>query len=154
MASHPIVINVINNPVGVPASEDGVMMMFVKGVAIGSTLALDTPYLLTKLADATALGITAAADVANGTALWYQINKFYNGGLNDGCLLWLVVTTISTNPYATYVTSDTFLNSVRYTAQSDPLQRAKMLGFCYEMPAASQSDADFPVDVTNLVSAL
>lgn len=154
MANHPIVIGVINNPVGVPASQDGVMMLVVKGVAIGSTLALDTPYLLTKLADATALGITAALDITNGTALFYQVNKFYNGGLNDGCLLWLVVTAISTNPYATYVTGSVFLNAVRYTAHSNPLQRAKMIGFCYEMPAATQSGADFPVDVTNLITAL
>eukprot|EP01037_Dinobryon_pediforme_P011472 gene11472-11568_t len=135
----PKIINVINQSVGVPASEDGVMMMFIKGVAIGDTLALDTPYLLTKMADVTALGITEALDITNGTALWYQLNKFYNGGLNDGALCWLVVTAIANNPYATY---------------ADYTQRAKMLGFCYEMPSATQSAADFPADVTATILAL
>lgn len=154
MASHPIKITVINNPVGAPASADGVMMMFVKGVAIGSTLALDTAYLLSKLADATALGITAAADLTNGTAVFQQVNEFYDGGLNDGCLLWLVVTAIGSNPYATYVAGSTFANLVRYTAQANPLNRAKMIGLCYEVPTATQSGADFPADVLATVLAL
>ena len=152
--NHPIVINVINQTVGVPADSDGVIMLFVKGVAIGGTLALDTPYLLSKMADVTALGITAAADITNGTALFYQLNKFYNGGLNDGALCWLVVTAIAANPYATYVTGNTFLNLVRYTGQANYANRAKMLGFCYEMPSATQSAADFPADVTATILAL
>jgi hypothetical protein len=154
MASHPIQETVLNQVVGVPASEDGVMMIFCKGVAIGETLALETPYLLSKYADVTALGITAALDATNGTALWYQLNKFYNNGQNDGVLCWLVVTAIADNPYATYITTDTFFNHVRYTAQADPTERAKILGFCYEMPAATQSGADFPADVTATVLAL
>lgn len=152
--NHPINETVINQVVGVPASEDGVIMLFVKGVAIGSTLALDTAYLLSKYADVAALGITQALDVTNSTALWYQLNKFYNNGDNDGVLCWLVVTAISTNPYATYVTGNTFLNLVRSTKNADIAQRAKILGFCYEMPAATQAGADFPADVTATILAL
>lgn len=149
---HNININVINNPVGQPPSADGVMMMFIKGFAIGNTLALDTPYLLSKLADAVALGMSLNFDEVNNVAMYQQISDFYNGGVNDGALLWVVVTAVAANPYATYVQSATFANLVRFTAMSNPLNRAKMIGLCYEVPQTLQSAADFPVDVTNTVT--
>lgn len=148
---HTININVINNAVGVASSSDGVMMMFIKGFAIGNTLALDTPYLLSKLADGVALGLSAAFDEANSVAMFQQVNEFYDEGVNDGALLWVVFTAVANNPFATYVGSNTFDNLVRYTAIANPANRAKMIGLCYEVPQSQQSIADFPVDVTNTI---
>jgi len=153
MASHPIKISVINNVAGVTPSSDGVMMMFIHATAIGSTFALDTPYLLTKLADATALGITAANDATNAIALFQQINEFYAGGNNDGLLLWVVGVNKST-AFATYVAGTTFANCVRATNASAPQNRAKMIGICYKLPTATQTAADFPADVTATITAL
>ncbi len=153
MASHNIDITVINNEVGIPASTDGVMMMFIKGYAIGSTLALDTPYLLTSLADGVALGLSVAHDEANSVAMYQQVSEFYDGGINNGAILWVVFVAVAT-PYATYVASDTFANCVRYTAQADPANRAKMIGVCYQVPTTTQTAADFPVDVTNTIPVL
>jgi len=150
---HPIKITVINDTNGQAQSSDGVMMMFIKGVAVANTLNLDQAYLLTKLADATALGINAAYDVTNGTAVYQQISEFYAES-GSGGLLWLVVTAISTNPYATYVAGNTFANLVRFTASADPANRAKMIGLCYEVPQATQSATDFPADVTATILAL
>ena len=151
--NHPINITVINSANGIPQESDGVMMIFAKGIAVQGTLMLDTPYLLTSLADLTALGITAAYDAANSTAVYQQVNEFY-AEAGTGARLWLVVTAIAANPYATYVGTETFAACIRYTAQADPANRAKMIGLCYEVPAAGQTAADFPVDVTNTLTAL
>lgn len=151
---HNINISVINNPAGAAPSSDGVMMMFVKGFAIPGKLALDTPYLLTKLADGTALGLSASYDNTNSVAMFQQVNEFYDGGANDGALLWLVVTAVASNPYATYVAGQTFQNLVRFTAQAVPANRAKMIGFCYEVPQVQQTAGDFPVDVINSIQAI
>lgn len=150
---HPINITVINDAIGIPPSEDGIMMLFLKGIAVASTLALNTAYLLSKLSDAEDLGITAAYDSTNSVAVHQQISEFYNEA-GDGALLWIVVTAVATNPYATYVASDVFKALVRYTGAADPLNRAKMIGICYEVPAATQAAADFPTDVTDTITAL
>jgi hypothetical protein len=153
MAEHLIKISVINNQTGVAPSSDGVMMMFIHATAISTTFALDTPYLLTKLADATTLGITAANDASNGIALFQQINEFYAGGTNDGLLLWIVGVTKS-QAFATYVAGTTFANCVRATSGSNPANRAKMIGICYKLPTATQSATDFPSDVPATITAL
>lgn len=153
MASHTISITEANQSNGIALSSDGVMMIFAHAVAVSSTFALDTPYLLAKLADATALGINAAYDVTNGTALFFQINEFYNGGLNDGLLLWIQGVAKST-AMATYVAGSAFSNGVRYTSANAASNRAKMLGICYKLPTATQTSADFPADVTNTITVL
>jgi hypothetical protein len=153
MAAHPIKISVINNQTGIPQSTDGIMMMFIHATAIGSTFALDTPYLLTKLADATALGITAANDATNGIALFQQVNEFYAGGTNDGLLLWIQGVAKATN-FATYVAGATFAASVRATGATTPANRAKMIGICYKLPTATQTATDFPSDVPATITAL
>ena len=153
MASHNIGITVNNTQLGIPASSDGVMMMFIRGVAIGSTLALDTLYKLTKLADGVALGLSVAIDEANNVAMFQQVNEFYDGSLNDGAVCWLVVTATS-NTFDTYVTTQTFQNLVRQTAIADPTQRAKMIGFCNTVPTTLQSATDFPADVLNAIPAI
>jgi len=153
MAEHLIKISVVNNQTGVAPSSDGVMMMFIHATAIGSTFALDTPYLLTKLADATALGITAANDATNAIALFQQINDFYAGGTNDGLLLWIQGVAKAT-AMATYVAGTAFANGVRATSASSPSNRAKMIGICYKLPTATQSATDFPADVPATITAL
>ena len=150
--NHPINIVVINNASGIPASKDGVMGLICKAVAISTTFALDTAYLISKLADLTTLGITAALDVTNNTAIYQQVSEFY-AQAGDGALLWLVGTA-KTNTFATYVAGATFSGLIRGTAAADPLNRIKMLGLCYDVPAATQSAADFPADVTATITAL
>jgi len=156
MSQHNIKITVNNAIAGTPVGSDGVMMLFIKGYAIGNTLALNTPYLLTKLDDAVALGLSAFYDEVNSVAMYQQISEFYNGGLNDGALLWVVFVPVST-AYADYVVtgpSGAFQGWVRYTALSDPANRAKMIGFCYDVPQTVGTVTDFPVDVTNTLDAL
>jgi hypothetical protein len=149
---HIIEIDVINDAVGIPQSADGIMGIFAKAIAVGSTFALDTPYLLTKLADLATLGINAAYDLTNGLAVYQQVSEYY-GTAGDGALLWLFGVNTAT-AYATYVAGSTFDTLVRFTAQADPLNQVKMIGLCYEVPNAGQTSADFPVDVTNTITAL
>lgn len=153
MASHNIIISVDNNQIGIPASSDGIMMIFVCGFAIGSTLQVDTPYLLTSLADGEALGLSQAFDEANNVYMWGQLNEFYNGGLNDGALLWYVVPGM-TNNYTAYVKTSTFTSLVQFTASSNPANRAKMLGFCYTVPQTVQTSAAFLPDVLTALAAI
>lgn len=149
---HSINIAVVNDSVGIPPSEDGIMMMFLEGVPVGGTLALDRAYLLSQLSDAEALGITAAYDVANSTAVHQQISEFYTEA-GTGALLWIVVKTINSS-YAAYVASPTFANLVRNTATAAPINRAKMIGLCYAVPSLLQQATDFPADVPATITAL
>lgn len=149
---HPINITVINDAIGIPPSTDGIMMLFLKGIAVSPTLALNTAYLLSKLSDAEDLGIDATYDTTNTTAAHQQISEFY-AQAGDGALLWIVVVAKNT-AYATFVTGDVFKGLIRYTAAADPANRAKMIGLCYDVPAATQTAADFPTDVTDSIIAL
>lgn len=151
MATHKITITVPNSAAGIPVDKTGIMGMVLQGVAVASTLVLDTPYLLTKLADATAMGINAAYDVTNGTAVFQQISEFY-GSAGDGALLWIQVTAKAT-AYASYVASAAFSSYVRFSAQADPSQQVKIIGLCYNPPVAVQSSTDFPADVPAAVTA-
>lgn len=153
MSSHNINISVNNNQIGTPASSDGVMMIFVCGLAIGSTLAVDTPYLLTSLADGEALGLSQAFDEANNVYMWGHLNEFYNGSLNDGALLWYVVPGI-TNNYTSYCTTSTFTRLVQFTASSNPANRAKMLGFCYTVPQTVNTGGAFLPDVLTALAVI
>lgn len=149
---HPINITVINDAVGITQPTDGIMMIFAKAVAVGSTFALSTPYPLTSPDDLTALGIDAAYDATNNVAVYQQVTEFYSQA-GTGAFLWLVGIAKAT-AYATFVASTSFQDLVRDTAIADPANRAKMLGFCYDVPTAVQSAADFPADVTALITAL
>ena len=145
-------INVINTPLGVPASSDGVMGLFCHAIAVGSTFTLDTAYLLTKLDDLVTLGIDANYDINNNLAVYQQVSEFY-GQSGDGALLWLVGTSAGT-AFATYVASNIFKNLIRGTAQANPANRVKMIGICYQLPIVGQTGTDFPADVDATVSAL
>ena len=149
---HPINIVVVNNAAGIPPSSDGVMMLICKAVAISTTFVLDTAYLITQLSDLDTLGITAALDDTNSTAIYQQVSEFY-GQAGDGAKLW-VVGVDKTTPFATYVAGDTFKGIIRGTSIADPLNRVKMPGFCYDVPVTGQSTTDFPDDVLATITAL
>ena len=149
---HPISITVINNAVGVAPQSNGVMGLFVKAVAVGTTFALGTGYLLTKLDDLTPLGINAAYDVTNTTAVYQQVSEFY-AQAGDGALLWLFGVAKAT-AFADYVVSEPFKALIRGTAVADPANRVKMIGLAYDVPAALQSATDFPADVLATITPL
>lgn len=152
MAQHNIDISVLNDNVGIPQDNEGIFEIFAKAVAVASTFSLDTPYLLTQLADLADLGIDAAYDATNNVAVYQQISDFY-AQAGDGALVWLVGVAKAT-AYATYVASATFDSMIQFTAISDPNNRAKMIGLCYDVPVASQSATDFPADVAATITAL
>ena len=149
---HSINISVLNDTVGIPVSTDGVMGLFIKAIAVSGKFALDTPYLLTKLADLAALGIDAAYDATNNLAVYQQVSEFY-AQAGDGAYLWLFGVSTST-AFGTYVAGSTFSQLIIGTATADPANRVKMIGLCYGVPIATQTSADFPVDVTNTITAL
>lgn len=150
--NHPIVINVLNNSVGIAPSSDGIMGMVFKAVAVSNTFTLNTPYLLTQLSDLTALGVDAAYDVTNKTAIYQQVSEFY-AQAGAGALLWIYGISKAT-AFATFAASSAFNAFVAFTAQADPANRVKMIGFCYDVPTALQTSADFPADVTATITAL
>lgn len=152
MSSHNITITVLNNAVGIPTVQDGIMGMVMQGVSVGSTLAYDTPYLLTQLSDAAALGINPAYDVTNATAVYQQISEFYSQA-GQGAFLWIQVCALNTT-YATYINNPVFTNFITYSAQADVTMGVKVLGVCYAPPANTQAAADFPADVPAAVTAL
>ena len=149
---HPINITVINNANGISLSNDGIFAVFIKGIAVGSTLTLNAAYLLTQLSDLTALGVDANYDANNGLAVYQQISEYY-AQAGSGALIWLIVVPQST-AYATYVASSTFASLIKFTAQANYLNRAKMIGLCYDVPTATQVATDFPADVLATITAL
>lgn len=152
MAQHLIQITVLNTGTGIPTDQDGIMGILNQGDAVASTLALDTPYLITGVDGAAALGINAAYDATNGTSVFQQINEFYDQA-GDGAYLWIQVTATGTS-YATYVTGAPFQNFIKYSQQADPTMGIKIIGLCYAPPTVVQSSGDFPSDVLAAVTAL
>lgn len=152
MAKHPVNITVIDNAVGIPSPEDGIMMLFIKAVAVALTFALDTPYLLTDPSDLDDLGIDAAYDLANGVNVFRHVTNFYAEG-GSGAQVWIVGVAKNTN-FSAYVATDIFTDSIRFTDENDPTLRAKMVGFCYATPVATQAATDFLQDALDLITPL
>jgi len=152
MATQSIEIIRLNTAIGTPASADGVMGIISKAVAVVSTFALDTFYLGTKLADFEALGINAAYDTTNSTALHQHIKEFYEEA-GDGKKLW-VMGIAKTTDFATLVASEAFDTALKITGTADPLNLIKVFGLCYDVPSAAQTAADFPTDVTATIPLL
>jgi hypothetical protein len=152
MAQHTITITVLNNAAGVPTDQDGIMGLIMQGVAVGSTLTLDTPYLIQSPTDAANLGITAAYDATNGTAVFQQINEFYDQA-GPGAFLWIQVCSTAT-AYATYVNGTAFSNFIKFSQQADVTMGVKIVGLCYAPPSTVQSAGDFPSDVEATVTAV
>ena len=144
--NHAINISVLNNKVGIPVSSDGVMGIVVKAIAVSTTFALGTPYLLSKLSDLEALGVTASYDATNNLAVHQQVSDFY-AQAGEGALLWVYGIATSTT-FASFVASAAYPAFVRGTANPTPANLVKMVGFAYDVPTATQSATDFPADVT------
>jgi hypothetical protein len=145
MASHIVNITVLNTPLGIPASDDGVMGIVVQATAVSTTFVLGTSYLLTEVADLTTLGITAA----NNPEVYQHVTEFYLQA-GDGAKLW-VTGLATTTDYSTYVASTTFKSMIRGTAIADPLNQIKVIGLCYKAPTAEQHATDFLADVTTAI---
>jgi len=79
---------------GVAPSEDGVCGLVAYATAVSTTFALNTPYLITKLAGLEALGITSAATGVNA-ALYKTVKEFYSEA-PDGTKLWVMGVAAST----------------------------------------------------------
>lgn len=80
---------------GVAPSEDGVCGLVAYAAAVSTTFALNTPYLITKLAGLEALGITSEATGANA-ALYKTVKEFYSEA-PDGTKLWVMGVAASTS---------------------------------------------------------
>lgn len=79
---------------GVSPSEDGVVGLVAYATAVNTTFALDTPYLITKLAGLEALGVTSEATGVNA-ALYKTVKEFYSEA-PEGTKLWLMGVAAST----------------------------------------------------------
>ena len=79
---------------GVSPSEDGVCGLVAYATAVSTTFALNTPYLVTKLAGLEALGITSESTGAN--ALLYKTVKEFYSEAPEGTKLWLMGVASST----------------------------------------------------------
>lgn len=89
MALPGVLINVENGALGrITATADGVAGLIVVGMA-KTNLPLYAPKQIFGLADAEALGITAAADVIDKVDTWRQIKEFYDEA-GEGAELWLM----------------------------------------------------------------
>ena len=80
---------------GVAPSEDGVCGLVAYATAVSTTFALNTPYLITKLAGLEALGVTSEATGVNA-ALYKTVKEFYSEA-PDGTKLWVMGVAASTS---------------------------------------------------------
>ena len=80
---------------GVAPSEDGVCGLVAYATAVSTTFALNTPYLITKLAGLEALGVTSEATGENA-ALYKTVKEFYSEA-PDGTKLWVMGVAASTS---------------------------------------------------------
>lgn len=79
---------------GVAPSEDSVCGLVAYATAVSTTFALNTPYLITKLAGLEALGVTSEATGVNA-ALYKTVKEFYSEA-PDGTKLWVMGVAAST----------------------------------------------------------
>lgn len=79
---------------GVAPSEDGVCGLVAYATVVSTTFALNTPYLITKLAGLEALGITNEATGVNA-ALYKTVKEFYSEA-PEGTKLWVMGVASST----------------------------------------------------------
>lgn len=152
MSSHKITITIPTSAVGIPVDDTGIMGIVVKGVAVAGGVQLDTLYAITQVSDLVPLLVDAAYDATNSVAVFQHVSEFY-AQAGPGALFWLQVTA-TTNTFAAYVASAAFYSYVEGTANADPGKQVKIVGLCYDVPAARQSSAAFPADVTAAVTAV
>lgn len=150
MALHKITTTVIQTPLGAAMGNDGIPLIVCQAVAVGSTFALDTAYLLSSTSDLATLGITEIYDATNGLAVWQQITEFY-AEAGEGTKCWLVG---ATGAMATYVAGATFKGLIRGTIQGNTDYRAKGIGICFSLPTAVQTSTDVKQDALDTLAAL
>jgi hypothetical protein len=154
---HVINQTVQNASVGVPQAQDGIGLLFfdcpTNSVVTGSGFSLDTPYLLTKLGDLEALGITAAFDSTNGTRIHQDVSDFYTEA-NLGSLIWVVMTNVA-GTFSSYIsaTNGAHDKAIIATGNGTFSQKAKIVGYCYLVPTTATGSGDFPSDVAASISA-
>lgn len=76
-------------------AADSTCGLIISGVAVSGGLQLTTPYLLTSLDDAIALGITSAYDTANSVRVYEHVKDFYSNAAR-GTLLYIYVVSQAT----------------------------------------------------------
>lgn len=85
-------INIVGGGLGrIVARPDGVAGLVLSGVAVASTLDLNTAYRVYSLKQAEDLGLDAAYDLTNTTRAWSHIRDFYEQA-GEGAELWIMVT--------------------------------------------------------------
>lgn len=79
MALPTVTVNLTNNNLGrLPASQDGVAGKCFGPITVApSGVTLGSVYLIRTLADAEALGITRAYDIAQNKIVWHHLKEFY-----------------------------------------------------------------------------
>lgn len=80
---------------GATPSEDGVCGLVAYATSVGTTFALNTPYLITNVKGLQALGVTSGATGANA-ALYKTVKEFYSEA-PDGTKLWVMGVASSTS---------------------------------------------------------
>lgn len=155
---HLVVQTVQNAQIGVPQSEDGIGLIFfdcpTNTVVTGTGFNLDTPYLITSLADLVALGLTAAFDTTNGTRIYQDVSDFYNEAA-IGTLLWVVLTNVA-GDFSDYIATvnGAHDNCIIQTGVADFTQKTKIVGYAYKVPTTANTGSnDFPTDVSLTITA-
>jgi len=155
---HIVSQSVQNDQIGVPQSEDGIGLIFfdcpTNTVVTGTGFNLDTPYLITSLADLVAYGLTATFDTTNGTRIYQDVADFYTEA-TIGSLLWVVMTNVAGN-FSDYIatTNGAHDNCIIQTGVADFAQKTKIVGYAYKVPTTATTGAnDFPTDVSETISA-
>lgn len=92
MALPDVTIELSNGNLGrLPANQDGVCgMVFGPAAVAPSNATLNTAYQIRSLADAEALGINQAYDVANDVIAWHHIREFFQE-VNSASPLWIIL---------------------------------------------------------------
>lgn len=150
-------ITFTNTATGVATSADGVAMLFCQAVAVVDKFVLGTKYKLTQLSDLDALGIDAAYDATNKTAVYKSVSEFYTGA-GSGAVLYLVGIAKTTD-YSDYVATSDFEALVRSTGVDEdgnpsPSDRARLLGFVYYTQTAAPETGYFYADVLDALTAI
>lgn len=141
MAQTGITTILQDSVLGVNTADDSISMLFSPAVAVSADsengitgFNLNTPYLLTSVADATPLGLNAAYDTTNKVAVYQQISEFYEGA-PAGTKLWLCGIAIQES--GAYYGEDAssvvdFQSIILQTKASSTDYRPRMIGLCYD----------------------
>jgi len=140
MATSTVTVNFNNTTIGVPSAADGVCMLVVHAVAVGSTFALETNYVLYKLSDLNTLGITDTYDSTYVTTLYRQVKEFYKEA-GEGAVLNLIGIAIGANTMSDYIQSIQFQTIIEGLAYNNATG-IRMLGVSFSPQASAPVSPD------------